>query len=329
MDLPPLRYSPPRPPLLPFALAFDHPRPSLDGIGAGNIGWQGIGPLGVPLLVRGDGIVIFDFPQAESFSSPAIPGYQPSYESNTPEAVTRAEAEQLTISYARLQYMNGWIAAYMAGMVAVAHHGIIVPAPVDPWQHWKAIEEHGIWHAFDNEQQLVQDRTDLTVVSPAVFDYALNVMSKAHAKLGNNFVTSLALLHQVSYQYRIHQFASAHIAGWSLAEQVLTILWEQYQIEVSTGPAAVTSISNKRRSLLNGRDYSASIITQILSLAGKISDERLEKLDQARRSRNAFAHALRPITGADAQNALTTATDMLSDILGLRLFPNLSNTFWI
>lgn len=313
----------------PFALAFDHPRPSLAGVSLGAIGWRGIGPLDVPILVRGDGLIVFDFPQSVVFHGPEIPGYQPSYDTPTPSEVVKAEATRLAVGYARLEYMNAWVAAYMAGMGAIARHAIITPPPADPWNHLKGFEQDTTWHVFDNEHKLVRGRDGLTPVDPGVFDYALEVMEAAQSSLGGNFTAALALFQQACFQYRVHQFATAHILGWSLAEQVLNTLWLRYQHEASSGPHAVTALSRARRKQLNGRDFSASIISQTLSLAGRIPDEKLAKLDNARRSRNAFAHSLEPVTGPDAQNAITTASEMLSDLLGIRLYPNLSNTFWM
>jgi len=216
----------------------------------------------------------------------------------------------------------------MAGMGTIQAHTIITPPPVDPLNHLKAKRENGIWLVYDSKSRVLSGSTEASTVSPGVFDHACNTMFAAERAFGTNPTAALALFQQSSYQYRLHQFASAHLSAWSLSEQVLNAMWREYQREVSEGPDAWTAMSKKRREILNGRDYTASIITQALSLAGRLSDERLGKLDQARRDRNDFAHSLAAISGDAAQNALTVASEMLSDLLAIRLSPQLSNTFW-
>lgn len=311
----------------PFALLLDSPSVSIGG-SRDEVGWQGVGPFGVPIAVRGDGAVIFDFAATERFAGPAVQGYQPTYGERMPDDVIKAEEQRTAVGYARLEYMNAWLAGYMSGMSTIQAHGIITPPPVDPLNHLKAELQNGIWLVYDSKLKVISGLVEASLVKSEVFDYACNALSAAKRVFGDNFAAVLALFQQSSYQYRVHQFLSAHLIAWSLSEQVLNAMWKEYQHEVSEGPDARTAISKKRRELLNGRDYTASIITQALSLAGRLSDERLSKLDQARRDRNAFAHSLAAIGSDAAQNALTVASEMLSDLLAIRLSPQLSNTFW-
>ena len=295
----------------------------------GQTGWQGVGPFEVPIVVRGDGAVVFNFAATERLAGPAIPGYQPLYGERTPDDVSEAEEKRMAVGYARLEYMNAWVAGYMGGMSKIQAHTIITPPPVDPLNHLKAERRNGVWLVYDIKLKVLSGSDEPSPVSPDVFDYACNILFAAERALGSNFAAARALFQQSSYQFRIHQFASAHLSAWSLSEQVLNVMWRAYQREASEGPDACTAMSKKRRELLNGRDYTASIITQALSLAGRLPDERLGKLDQARRDRNAFAHSLTAISGTAAHNALTVASEMLSDLMAIRLSAQLSNTFWL
>ena len=312
----------------PFALLLDGPS-VLIGRLRDETGWQGVGPFEVPIAVRGDGAVIFNFPATERFAGPIVRGYQPAYDERTPDDVIKAEKQRTAVGYARLEYMNAWLAGYMAGMGTIQAHTIITPPPVDPLNHLKARQVNGVWLVYDSKLIALSGSDEASPVNPGVFDHACNTMFAAERTFGANFTAALALFQQSSYQFRIHQFASAHLSAWSLSEQVLNAMWKEYQREASQGPDAWTAIPKKRRELLNGRDYTASVIAQTLSLAGKLPDERLGKLDQARRDRNDFAHSLAAINGDAAQNALTVASEMLSDLLAIRLSPQLSNTFWL
>ena len=321
-------YVPPRPPMQPFAIALEQPGISI-GSDRTQIGWRGVGPAEVPILARGDGIVIFDFPSAARFAGPAVPGYHPQGGSPIPRSVVTAEKERTEIAYARIQYMNAWLAAYMSAMSTIEKFGIITPAPADPHNHLKAEIEGGLWVAYPVDSPAKVGPAYLTPVSPELFDHILELLQAAEKRLGSNFSTTLALFHQSSYQYRMHQFASAHLTAWTITEQVISIIWRDYQSSVSSGPQATTNMSKARRDILNGRDFTASVITQVLSLARKVSDEQLSKLDRARRDRNNFAHSLVPISGEAAQNALQIASEMLSGVIGVRIAPQLSNSYWI
>jgi hypothetical protein len=75
---------------------------------------------------------------------------------------------------------------------------------------------------------------------------------------------------------------------------------------------------DRRKMLLEGHDYTASIVTQILSLHQKVDDEMLVRLDDARRTRNNFAHSLRDVTWEDAACAIGTANELISKVVGTR-----------
>lgn len=322
------RYHQPLPAMQPFALLLDSPGVSI-GTSRDETGWQGVGPFEVPIAVRGDGVVIFNFAATERFAGPTVRGYQPTYGERMPDDIIKADEQRTAVGYARLEYMNAWLAGYMGGMSTIQAHSIITPPPVDPLNHLKAELRNGIWLVSDNKRRAVSGSGEASLVEPEVFDHAHNVLFAAERAFGGNFAAALALFQQSSYQYCVHQFPSAHMVAWSLSEQVLNAMWKEYQREASEGPDARTAISKKRRELLNGRDFTASIITQALSLAGRLSDEKLTKLDQARRDRNNFAHSLATIGSDAAHNALTVASEMLSDLLAIRLSPQLSNTYWL
>jgi hypothetical protein len=88
-------------------------------------------------------------------------------------------------------------------------------------------------------------------------------------------------------------------------------------------------MNKERRKLLNGADFTASIVSQILSICGKIDDKTLDRLDEARRRRNAFAHNLVPIKFADAGKAIRLATDMITEIVGIRVTSPLGFHTWM
>jgi|SRR5687767_2516672 hypothetical protein len=106
-------------------------------------------------------------------------------------------------------------------------------------------------------------------------------------------------------------------------------MWSKLQERVSLESGGHTKLTKERRKLLDGRDYSASVVSQILSICSEIDDDLLERLDKARKKRNAFAHSLERVSSDDAGNALRLAADMVTKIIGVRVTSQLSLSFWL
>jgi hypothetical protein len=315
-------------PMQPFAILLESPSAQI-GEDRGGIGWTGLGPHSVPIIVRGDGIVIFDFLASSLFADGGVPAWQPACGKAMPRAVADAERRKKEIAYNRFRYVNAWIAAYMSGMSAVQHHGIITPPPADPQNHLKAVLHNGQWLAFGSDGKVRAGAVESTKIKIEVFDCALTLLNAAQRIFGNEFTVVLSLFQLASYHYQSHQFATSHLLAWAICEQVLNNMWNEYQDGASSRQGGGTKISKKRSELLNGRDFTASIVTQILSLAGVIDDELLTKLDTARKNRNAFAHSLKVIDESAAQQAMIVASDLLSLRLGQAVSPQLSTGYWI
>ena len=68
-----------------------------------------------------------------------------------------------------------------------------------------------------------------------------------------------------------------------------------------------------------GRDFSASTLTEFHELAGLLSFEMYNKLNQARQIRNAWMHNLESATDHDAANALQIAQELLKEMFSVEL----------
>jgi hypothetical protein len=126
----------------------------------------------------------------------------------------------------------------------------------------------------------------------------------------------LTLLYVASYQYQVHQFASSTINSWAIIEAIQNSFWEQLLGRLDSREGGHTLINKERRDSLTGRDYTASIISQTLSLCREYPDEWLDALNKIRKARNAFVHELKDPGIEGAGDALSMASVMLSRLLG-------------
>jgi hypothetical protein len=110
------------------------------------------------------------------------------------------------------------------------------------------------------------------------------------SSLGRKLLKELAgipreqLLYAVTYYVR-GQWAESLIHAWTTTERIIEIAWESHVCN------AKLASSKKRKQFLNDhRTWTSSAKLEVLFQKGLIEIETCEKLDQARKARNNFAH---------------------------------------
>ena len=86
------------------------------------------------------------------------------------------------------------------------------------------------------------------------------------------------MLHVAAVHYSNLQFSSSLLIGWSIVEALQNRLWAQTISAASVPKGGHTVINAERRKRLQGCDYTASVVSQTLSLMGKIDDSRLTSI---------------------------------------------------
>jgi hypothetical protein len=117
--------------------------------------------------------------------------------------------------------------------------------------------------------------------------------------------------------------------AWSVVEAILNLKWKQLLKNADVKNEGHTSFNKDRRKLLEGRDYTASIISQMLSITGNLNDELLQKADHARKQRNDFAHKLECVDPDDVVKVVQLGTALLSEMTGITISQQLSLSYWI
>jgi hypothetical protein len=127
------------------------------------------------------------------------------------------------------------------------------------------------------------------------------------------------LYYRSAFHSQSHDFQGCLALAWVVIEKCQNILWNRF---ISGGYKSVnpqTQIDrNRKQALSSGRDYTASIRSQILSLAGIFTDQELSEVDEVRRMRNSFMHNLERIEAQAAFDAQHVAGAMISKVLGTR-----------
>lgn len=323
-----------REPLGPFALYILRPtwignRP--ESARRNDTVWTAMGVHEVPITALRDGFVIFEFDKSTAYAGGAVPAYTLPESRRVPEHVINAENDRRDLGYRRLVYMNAFLAALHSAYSTIQKRGTLVQEPIDPTNYFGAERKLDGWQIFfDQGRRVDYPAEERDVLEIVTLTHSVDVLEKFSNAIGaDRSLSILSLVYIACAQYSRHQFASAHLIAWSVVEALLNTLWLTLQGDVDAAAGGHTKMNADRKKLLAGRDYTASVISQILSITGKVDDETLSRLDEARRKRNWFAHTLKPIGSTDAGNTIRLATDMISKVASIRMTSQLGLSFWI
>ncbi len=178
-----------------------------------------------------------------------------------------------------------------------------------------------------NEEQHKQYRQFHPLVTPEVVSEAINLTDKAIVDESND----AALLGELMlHAFKLHdsgKYEASHISAWTITERCMNQIWQSHldnaerQHTKCTGDSDEKFINSTRREKLTGRDFTASIISEILSLNGLLPFKQYKLVCKVRQTRNAWLHKLRAINREDSSYAIFLAQFMLrhSKVLDLHI----------
>lgn len=123
--------------------------------------------------------------------------------------------------------------------------------------------------------------------------------------------------------YEDHNYALCLIMAWAIIERLLHTLWTRYldeHREKEIDGASVTLINAERKSkLTEGRDFTASVISEILSLTERLPFSLYRDVLELRKARNYWIHDLKPVSRDTAALAVKTSETILLLVESLKL----------
>lgn len=115
-------------------------------------------------------------------------------------------------------------------------------------------------------------------------------------------------------EHNLRNYDIALVLCWFVAERYIHSQWNKL--------ISNKTIAGKRKDKLQGRDYTASVKTEILELNGLLSASRYEALNATRTVRNGIAHQFgrRHATQQESTAALTLVREIIEETMSLK-FP--------
>ena len=113
------------------------------------------------------------------------------------------------------------------------------------------------------------------------------------------------------------RYGESVVAGWTACEQLISIAWTKYLENLPETRPDKVRFSRDRMKKLSGRDYSASVMVEMLEAAGVINSSTYEHLEFARKARNAWAHAVKTPSETDLHHCRQALEELMGQVLGI------------
>ena len=261
---------------------------------------------GIDAYAMRNGLFLFDFLRSRIAGVVRVPGYErPAalpYTPPKPHALAEAKAEQ--VSLLRAQIMNVHQACLISSECVVKHRSAAMGFPITAWSTLHSIGiAHPVPYHDDVEgvHALAMNVLDGKYASAFVPHQrrVLEAEVVAHSFQSLDHVLSLEEGRYIPIVEAAYQSAcrstelrtgESLAIGWTAYEQLVSAEWKHLLSSSDGGRPEQAKITRDRKKKLLGRDYTASVMVEMLELHGRLTDKLYKNLEIARKARNNWAH---------------------------------------
>jgi hypothetical protein len=158
-------------------------------------------------------------------------------------------------------------------------------------------------------------KTETITDSFAQLEQLLSFDSKIPLRLSSLFNFAIVSLQD-------HDYPRSLITSWAIIERLLDEKWKSYiasQRKRDIEGVETVFINTDRVKKLDGRDYTASVRTEVLSIVDCLSFGAYQKVENVRRVRNGWMHELRDVKMSNASEAIQVAAELFDLVFGFQL----------
>lgn len=126
-------------------------------------------------------------------------------------------------------------------------------------------------------------------------------------------------------EYKVGNYETSIVLAWFVTEEILNDLWVGHIDGLDKKfDGDKRRVSRDRKNFLMGREFTVSVVSNLLELWDVLTFEQLKDLDKVRKCRNAIAHSGNKNPDAEAARlALSVANSMIARIGNVHFKPNL------
>jgi hypothetical protein len=168
-----------------------------------------------------------------------------------------------------------------------------------------------------NENEHSSRRPWHYVISQESLKAALDLTDSALNDESNDAATLAELILHAFHLHDSGKYEASLVSAWTVAERCLNQIWSSHLDDAERKHTAELGGSDRkfinadRRTKLTGRDFTTSIVSEVLSLNGLLSFEQYKLTCDVRQTRNAWLHKCHAIGRSDSGAAINLARLML------------------
>ena len=241
---------------------------------------------GVRIKVSKGGAFVFDFSKWKQIESKA-------YDKTT------IQFEEIV--YPRMRFMNLFLVCLLSSIDTNVRHFIPIlfvdKKIYSPAHAFSTISVEIVYRAGSEYYDRRSRHYSLSITS---LDATVDLVDKT---IQDNFqdvaVLAELLLHS-AYLHESGRYEASHIAAWAIIENCLNKKWKMYLEELndqqSTKDKKSKFIDSNRMKKLTGSDFTASVVSEFLSLGGLLTFENYKRCDLYSNVTNKWLNQLKTIT---------------------------------
>ncbi len=275
-----------------------------------------------------NGLFLFDFLRSSIGEVVRVPGYEgPAAFPYTPprsHALAGAKAEQ--VSLLRAQIMNVHQACLISAEYVVKHRSAAMGFPITPWSTLHSIgmahpvpyhdDVEGVhalaMNVLDGKYASAFVPRQRRVLEIEVVEHSFKTLDNILSLEGGRFIPIVEAAYQSACRSMELRTGESIAIGWTVCEQLVSDEWKSLLSSSDSTRNGDTKISRDRKKKLLGRDYTASVMVEMLEINGRLSGNIYKNLEIARKARNNWAHDMAVPTGGDVLACQQAIREMLS-----------------
>lgn len=270
---------------------------------------------GIDAYAMRNGLFLFDFLRSRIAGVVRVPGYvRPAKLPYTPpqsHALAGAKAEQ--VSLLRAQMMNVHQACLISSEYVVKRRSAAMGFPMSAWSTLQSI---GIAHpipyyddvegvhalamnVLDGKYAAAFVPDQRRVLEVEVVAHSFESLDNVLSRQGGRYIPIVEAAYQSACRSMELRSGESLAIGWTACEQLVSDEWKQLLASNDVGRSDGAKMTRDRKKKLLGRDYTASVMVEMLELRGRLTDGLYKNLEIARKARNNWAHDMTVPTGGD------------------------------
>jgi hypothetical protein len=284
-----------------------------------------------------DRTFLFDFTESPIAPMVTVPGFRhpPTPPYSIPTA-TAKEGERVQIhAVLRAQIMNAHQACLATSEHVVKNRSAMMGFPVtasntligltfnDASQNYHDDTEnmHALSRNVLNNKFNISERRPFSrrLVEIEIVEHSLNLLDNIICSGGEKLIQLVETTYISACRYSEHRYGEAVILAWGVCEQLISSAWDKLIRDTQGSGIDKSRIPKARREKLTGRDYSASVMVEVLEIAGRIDTDLYRMLEIARKARNNWAHRMKSPKGSEVYTCIRAVETLLERICGANI----------